>query len=244
MSANREHHDDTAPAGAGASRNHDTTGTNAGRRRILQAGLGAAPVILTLTSKPAFAQTMDRSAIESMSTCMSLDLPGCEDINTTSVSSLQSYYSPTPSNNELKTLDSSTTTTESTDLTLASTDTTTTTTSTMESTEFLTSYSGPVFATIFGTTWGPATGSGKWKGDERFGDVLWMDTTRDPQNFAKLLVAAYLNASSGTYTLDLTQVVTMGQRSLAGLPYYLSTTSTVSWDQSQVIKYLTNTIPL
>lgn len=83
-----------------------------------------------------------------------------------------------------------------------------------------------------------------WVGEERFGDVLWMDETRDPQNFGKLLVAAYLNASAGKYTMDVTQVVTMGQRALAGLPFYLSEGSSISWDQDQVIKYLTNTIPL
>jgi hypothetical protein len=219
MSANSEHHDDTPPSGVTAS-----------RRKLLQAGLGAAPVILTLTSKPAFAQTADRSAIESMSTCMSLTLPECQAGS--SITTLKSYYQPTPSNTELKDLEAAATTDG---VTLASTSDTST---------FLDTYSGPTFSSIFGTIWGPQTGRLKWKGDERFGDVLWMASDADPQNFGKLLVAAYLNASNGDYPLTLTQVVTMGQRSLAGLPYYLSETSSISWDQSQVIKYLTNTIAL
>lgn len=238
MSANREHHDDTPPTGPDTSLSKPTAGTDAGRRRFLQAGLGAAPVILTLTSKPAFAQTMDRSAIESMTPCTSVALPGCTDEQTTSLSSLRSYYSPTPSRRELRNFGTNTASTANTE-----TIETASTSTSFGSELFLESYSGPVFATIFGRTWGPESGRRKWSGDERFGDVLWMNSRRDPQDFGKLLVAAYVNASAGTYRLDLTQVVTMGQRALAGEPYYLSPDSSVYWTRDQCIKFLTNTIP-
>lgn len=243
MSATSEHHDDGAPQGAEQTTPDPRPALSAAsRRRILTAGLGAAPVLMTLASKPAFAQVAPISAAESMATCMSLGAGNPECIRGESLTTLSSRYRPQPERMALSRAASTEGAKGAEALSLTATDEMATQSWDIYSEPFLESFCGPRFSTVFGGTWGPQTGPAKWSGDERFGDVLAMDPYRDPGNLGKNLIGAYEAAMAGDFPVDSTEVVTMAHAALNGGLYDLPYPSRARWNRDNIIRYLQNVI--
>ncbi|WP_404379898.1 hypothetical protein [Caenispirillum salinarum] len=244
MSANSEHHDDVTPNGADgrAGPPAAATGTGPARRRLLQAGLGAAPVILTLTSKPAFAQTVtDRSAMESMSTCASGASEACLEGQT--VEQWRGRFLPST-----ETLSTDTTTTDTTLATFSTTETTDTTTTDDSDT---TSTGDLTFKWLFGDRWVDVNGR-KWQGNPTIGDVLHMDpslsegtASDDADHLGKRLVAAYLNAVSLDYPMTPEAVRALGAVAVTGSGTFAPFEGTlIEWGPRECRGYVTNTIAL
>lgn len=244
MTANREPHEDAAPPPPGDHPAADRAGAaSASRRRMLRAGLGAAPVILTLANRPAFALVQNASIHESIETCKSLNRAIGADpdqcVEGVSISELRAMYSPSvgvvppgqgqgrggpgflddkaPDGPPGGGIQSS------------------------AERAFLAPTAGPNFQATFGAPWRNAAWEA-WEDHICFGDVLVMSPQDDDQNLGKLLIAALESAKRGMFRFGTQDVLDMGYQALMGGLYPLPTHSTARWTQSDVIRYLTNVI--
>lgn len=249
MTATREPHDDGTHQGTGRPMPEDglkeaaSNGEGTARRRILTAGLGAAPVLLTLAGRPAFAQTFAPSAAESMATCMSLGAGNPDCIRGESLTTLSARYLPRPApamGGSARERPQETSGPRA--LTLTSTNEAASGRWDIYNDAFLESYSGPRFTAVFGAPWGPRGGPDAWQGDERFGDVLAMNPSRDPGNLGKNLIGAYEAAMKGDFIMDAAEVVNMGRSAITGRLYPLPPPSRARWNRDNVIRYLQNVI--
>ncbi len=95
----------------------------------------------------------------------------------------------------------------------------------------------------FSDFFGVWQGSPSWVGDERFKDVLRMDSVEDHHDLGKYLVAAYLSAEGwdgAQYAMTTTQVQAMGQQTTATQQFVVS--GHAPWDVTTVVSFIKQTL--